>query len=300
MSLAKALYAALGMAVLVGLSASAPVFARAEPEEVRKVATDHITSFDGHPLHYLEAGTPGKPLVVMVHGTPGSWRAFATFLGDETLRAQTHMIALDRPGFGASSAVGPTTAFADQARAIRQLFMHNQAGAPAILVGHSLGGSIAYRVASDYPNEVGGVLSISSALDPTLIAPRWYNHAANLRPIRWLLPQALRTSNAEMMPLEDELAVIAPRLGRLTMPITVIQGGRDGLVDARHVAFMERSLAGTTVRALRFADAGHFIIWQRPEVVVAEILALAARMEPIPSNIVQTVGQSDIVEQTHD
>ena len=284
--------------VLASVAACAPAFSRADPEEVRKLATDHAIQFEGHPLHFLESGTPGKPLVVLIHGTPGSWEAFSGFLTDETLRAHTHMIALDRPGFGGSDAVGPMPAFKDQARAVQALFARGQANTRVVLVGHSLGGSIAYRVAGDFPSEVGGVLAISSALDPSLIKPRWYNHAANLWLVRWLLPQALKTSNAEMMPLQSELAAIVPQLGGLTMPVTVIQGGQDGLVDERHVDFVEHTLAHAPVRALRYPDDGHFIIWEQPQLIVAEILRLVDTMEPITSGIVQGVGQSDIVEQT--
>ena len=291
--------AALALSLLVMSTAGcAPAFSRAEPEEVYKVAASNTTTFDGHPLHFLEAGTPGKPLVVFVHGTPGSWEGFSSFLQDPRLLEATHMIALDRPGFGASADTGATTAFRDQARAVRLLFTRGATDTKAMVVGHSLGGSIAYRVATDYPNEVGGILAISSALDPTLIAPGWYNHAANLRLVRWLLPKALVTSNAEMMPLKDELADMTSRLRTLHMPVTVIQGAKDGLVDDRHVDFVEQRLVNAEVRALRFPDDGHFIIWEQPDLIVDEIFALMQAMEPIRPGIVQGVGQSDIAEQT--
>ena len=54
----------------------------------------------GKSLHYVAVGDTGKPVVVFVHGSPGTWDNFLYFLTDTTLLNTYRMIAVDRPGFG--------------------------------------------------------------------------------------------------------------------------------------------------------------------------------------------------------
>ena len=103
-----------------------PPYSQSPPQEVDEFTHEGLAVINGHMLHYIEAGTPGKPLVVFVHGTPGSWHAFRVFLLDPQLTADTHMIAVDRLGFGGSAATGPQPLFQSQALAISKVFEKNQ------------------------------------------------------------------------------------------------------------------------------------------------------------------------------
>src|SRR3546814_14744460 len=54
-------------------------------------------------LAYVSVGEPGRPVVVFVHGTPGSWSDFVHFLAEPALLDQAWLVSLDRPGWGGSS-----------------------------------------------------------------------------------------------------------------------------------------------------------------------------------------------------
>ena len=264
--------------ILGALHGCAPAFSRADPELVSRYATPQTIHFAGHPLHFLEGGTPGKPLILFVHGTPGSWDAFAGYLQDPQLRREAHLISMDRPGFGASSSSGPNASFRYQAAAAGLLLERNQSQHQALIVGHSLGGSIAYRIAVDHPTRVGGILAISSALDPEVIAPRWYNHVGNWWIFNWLLPEPLANANVEMMPLRQELEAFQPSLTDLDIPITIVQGGKDALVSMSHTDFAESALPKADLNVKRFVDDGHFIVWEQPTMIRTEILSLLEKL----------------------
>ncbi len=236
--------------------------------------TSRRLGFEDRSLHYMEGGVRGQPLVVFVHGTPGSWTAFRHLLTAPRLTEATHMVAVDRIGFGQSQGSGPEPSFARQAAAISQVFDLNNSPFRVILVGHSLGGSIGLRVAIDHADAVGGLLVISSAVDPELGKPRWYNKLAHFRLVNWLLPGDLRAANVEMMPLADELSKVANRLPELKLPITVVQGGKDKLVHPASADFLASRVTSPSPRILRFPDAGHFLIWNDPQMIVDEIIRL--------------------------
>ena len=260
----------------------APTFSPDVPADISQVGTWHQASLQTssglREVHFVEAGTPGKPLVVFIHGTPGSWRGFLSYLASPTLQSQTHMLALDRPGFGRSQVAGPLPNFADQAKAVGILLERNQSGKPALVVGHSLGGSIGYRVAIDFPNEVGALLALSSAVDPSLSKPRWYNHIARIPGIHFLVPKDLATANKEMMPLVDHLKEMRSALAHLSVPITIVQGGKDPLVDTGNVTFAQQLMTKADLKVVDYPEHGHFIVWEEPQDIIQEVLALVAKL----------------------
>ena len=54
-------------------------------------------------IHYAQTGDTEKPLVLFVHGSPGSLSAFIDFLSDTALTGHALVITTDRPGFGHSN-----------------------------------------------------------------------------------------------------------------------------------------------------------------------------------------------------
>src|SRR6478752_1833472 len=66
-------------------------------------ATQHQYKTGFRTIHYIKAGDESKPLVLFVHGSPGSLSAFIHFLADSTLLPHALLISTDRPGFGYSN-----------------------------------------------------------------------------------------------------------------------------------------------------------------------------------------------------
>ncbi|MEM7691231.1 MAG: alpha/beta hydrolase [Pseudomonadota bacterium] len=225
-------------------------------------------------LHYVESGSVKDPLVLFVHGTPGSWKAFARYLDDPRLKNRAHLISVDRPGFGLSAASGAVTSFEEQANYIAQLFVLNESSTPAIIVGHSLGGSLVYRLALDYPEKVRALVSISAPFDPAISGPRWYNQLARIPGARAVIGEAMAHANDEMMPLAAQLKEVNEQAERLDIPITLVHGAKDDLVKIENAESASTVLTNAEVRTLSYANDGHFIVWERHDEMVNEIVKL--------------------------
>lgn len=221
--------------------------------------------------------TAARPQTVLfVHGTPGTWEAFRGYLSDPELAARARLIAVDRPGFGRSGRGRAVPSLESQSAALAAV-LEAAGSPPAVVVGHSLGGPIAARLAVDRPELVAGLVLVAPSIDPALERWRWFNVAASWRVIQWLLPVDWVTSNRELAPLAGELERLRPLWSRIQAPVVVVQGGRDELVPAANADFAERVLAGARLEVRRYPEDGHFILWQRPETVREPILDLLDR-----------------------
>ncbi|HUY46103.1 MAG TPA: alpha/beta hydrolase [Streptosporangiaceae bacterium] len=115
-------------------------------------------NLDG-PVHYVDYGGPDSgPLLVLVHGLGGSlvsWAAIAP-----ALARTTRVLAIDLAGFGRTRGSGLSASLPAN-RDLLQRFLTQVAGRPAVLVGHSMGGTIAVMQASENPETVSGLVLIS-------------------------------------------------------------------------------------------------------------------------------------------
>lgn len=231
--------------------------------------TSGTVPFDGRQVHYVATGDPGKPMVLFVHGTPGSWEAFRSYILQSPLGHRAFLVAVDRPGFGLSTDGDWLPTLKDQARAISHLMAISESEHKPVIVGHSLGGTIAYQAAVDFPEAMSAIVVVSSSLDPGVGKARWYNHLSNLKLFSWMMPADLRRANQEIMPLERDLEALVARLDRVNAQTVVIHGSEDKLVNFANLQFAGEQMPDA--RLVPVADAGHFLLWEQPGIVVREI-----------------------------
>jgi len=127
----------------------------------------------GGPVHYSDMGGPADgPLLIGVHGLGGShlnWSAVGPLLS-----SHSRVLALDLVGHGLTP-TGSRTADIEGHRRLLSGFLRALGGAPAILIGNSMGGLVAALQAATEPDSVAGLILIDPAL-PTfgigLVHPR--------------------------------------------------------------------------------------------------------------------------------
>jgi pimeloyl-ACP methyl ester carboxylesterase len=114
-------------------------------------------------LAYVSAGS-GAP-VILIHGTLTTLEDMMWPLGD-ALAPHHQVFAFDRPGVGRSA--GPRWADAGIRRQARTLLEAIEALGlrRPILVGHSLGGSVALAMAAQAPDQIRGVVALAPLVLP--------------------------------------------------------------------------------------------------------------------------------------
>jgi pimeloyl-ACP methyl ester carboxylesterase len=237
---------------------------------------------DGRTIRYLHVGDEELPLVIFVHGSPGSLDAFIGFMSDSSLLKSAQLISVDRPGFGYSNFGLAEPSLQRQAAMLKPLLDLRPKGRQVILVGHSMGGPVIARMAMDYPELVDGLVFVAASVDPQLEPDETWFRAPLATPfLRWILPRSMRASNDEIYHLKPELQEMLPLWQRITAPVTVIQGDKDSLVPAANADFAKKMLThASSVRMIRPSAVDHFIPWSNPELIHNGILQLLNPQTP--------------------
>ncbi|MFT4521388.1 MAG: pimeloyl-ACP methyl ester carboxylesterase [Bacteroidia bacterium] len=215
-----------------------------------------------------------KPIVIFVHGSPGSSNNFNNNLRDSALRSHFEMISVDRLGFGHSEFGHSEPSLFKQAAAVNEvvkLFPNRR----FIVVGHSYGGPVAAKMAMDYPENIYGLVLAAGSIDPSLEPKDKWRKPANSKLVRWMLPRSLVASNQEILPLKEELTLMLPQWEKLTQPVTVIQGLEDELVLPENADFAQRVITNSIkLRIYKVPNQNHFIPFQHHQLITDALIEL--------------------------
>jgi len=227
-------------------------------------------------INYLKVGDENLPLVIFVHGSPGSLSAFIDFMADTALLKRAQLITVDRPGFGASNFGYAEPSLEKQAAYLKPILEENKNHRPIILVGHSLGGPIIARMAMDYAELVDGLVIVAGSIDPELEPNETWFRAPLATPfLKWILPRSFRASNDELYKLKPELIKMLPLWNTISCRVIVIQGKKDSLVPAENADFAKKMLShASSLEFMIKEDMNHFVPWSNPGLIRSAILKL--------------------------
>lgn len=247
---------------------------RMTPKETQKFFTGSKVAFESkkiaiqkHTLHYIQTGNPQNPTLFFVHGSPGSWDAFKKYVTDSLLLSKYRMIAVDRPGFGYSD-FGDAQNLEMQTQLLQQLVLQTDNGKPITLIGHSLGGPIIVKMATEQPQKFAHLVVLAGAVDPEAETPEIWRSIIMKKPIRYLIPGAMRQSNDELWWLKGDLTDMKPQLKNITSKVTIIHGTKDPLVPYSNVDFMKSAFVNAKmIDVIPIENANHFIPWEHFDLI---------------------------------
>ena len=243
-------------------------------------------------------GGEGPPLL-LVHGFGGAAWNFSELA---PLLPGRRLIIPDLPGHGGSSPL-PAPSLAGFADVLAELL-----GEPADVLGHSLGGVVALRLAERHPSLVRSLvlaaaagissstrfaeitIALTGIIQPGRIAGRRVGLVARSRRLRRFVFEGFEVANADLLTeravhgflrgptmhtdaLGAGLALVSddPRrdLDRVRCPVLILWGARDKQVPLDDGFEYARRL-GAPLRVI--ADCGHLLIGERPDVCARAVL----------------------------
>lgn len=297
------------------LAATAVLVARsARASERANPPAGRFVTVNGVKLHYLERGA--GPPVVLLHGNALSAADWAVSGVLDRLAADHRVIAFDRPGFGYSQRPKNIAWTPEkQAKLIHGALAQIGVTRP-VVVAHSWGTLVALALALDHPEDVERLVLLSGYYFPSarvdgalqapsltpllgdilrytilpvagrLTAPLTKHQLFSPAPVperfaqfpfsMSLRPSQLRAAAEEGVLMVPAAAELQKRYGELDMPIAIIAGSGDRVVDpstqSNRLAQMVRKEDAQLVEG-----AGHMVHYFAPDRVTAAV----RREEPL-------------------
>lgn len=250
-------------------------------------------------LHGECFGDQEKPAVVVLHGMLGSgrnWTTMAKRLGD-----QFAVWSVDLRNHGASPhavEMSYSVMAADLAA-----FLDRVGLGPAILIGHSMGGKVAMRLAVEQPQRLRGLVVVD--ISPKAYAPRWEREFTVLRALElntlrsraeaekrleadipdWAFRKFLTTNLVRDTETQrfrwtvnlETLQAALPRLfekgipddARYEGPVLFLRGGRSRFIDPNDLDLIRSHFPRACLESV--GEAGHNVHFDTPD-AFAEVL----------------------------
>jgi non-heme chloroperoxidase len=255
----------------------------------------HVTLPTGVRMNYVERGDPRGTPVVLLHGYTDSRRSYDRIL--PLLPASMHVFAVTHRGHGDSgkpdAGYTPSHFAADLAA-----FLDTMRIESAVIVGHSMGSTVAQRFAIDYPSRTRAlglegaflpsphnaaireffqtVNTFTDPVDPKVV--REFQQSTLARPVP---PEFFETMVSESLKvpahvwkaaLEPYLTVdFSSRLREVGVPTLLIWGDRDEFTGRADQDALNRAIAGS--RLTIYGGTGHCPHWEEPERFAADLIA---------------------------
>lgn len=215
-----------------------------------------------------------KPLILFVHGAPGSSQDNLGFLENEELLKVFSMISVDRPGYGYSNFGHSMKSIEEQCRIIGKLLEDIDQERSVTLVGHSFGGPVVAGMASMFPEKVDNILMLAPALDPREEKFIGLARFSKIPPIRWLTPIAWKVAADEKTSHVDELWKMEPNWPDVRCKVVHMHGTKDSLVPYSNINITREKMTNARVEIISLEGADHFLPWSHAEQIREVLLSL--------------------------
>lgn len=212
-------------------------------------------------LHVRDSGPRGAPALILIHGFGASlhtWEPWA-----KALEGDHRVIRFDLPGSGLSPP-DPSHDYTDARSIVLLSALMDQLGvARAGIVGHSIGGRIAWKFAAASPDRVDKLVLISpdGFASPGFEYGRAPHVPAVLKLMRYALPKTLLRMN--LVPAYADPSRLDDRTVTRYHDLALAPGARDALLER-----MQQTVLEDPLPILRRIRAPTLLLWGEQDAMI--------------------------------
>lgn len=244
-------------------------------------------------LEYVEQGDPNGTPVIFLHGITDSWHSYDRVL--PYLPSSIHAFAISMRGHGNSdrpwSGYSPEDFAADIAAFMKKLKIKS-----AVIVGHSMGATIARHFVTTYPGKSQGLVLIGSfasfpnnpgvmefnklvsdltdPVDPAFAKEFQVSTLAQAIPPAYLdtvVNESLKLPARVWKSALDGMMKDTKALKVLKTPGLIIYGAKDSFVPRADQDVLNAMISKS--KLIIYQQAGHAVHWEEPERFVKDLLS---------------------------
>ena len=246
-----------------------------ENRGVRAEVLDQELAYQGRVIRVSESDSI-SPLLVFIHGAPGSGMAFGRYLLDPELRQRFEMISVDRPGYSPDDNFG-SYRFNTQVKFLNSVIEYfSKPDQEVFLISHSYGGPIGI-LSAEINSKIKGHIMLSSVMEAKSEPVFFVSPLPLIWPFTFISSPAMRFSAVEKLHHQRQLINhLTNRFAtkRHQTRTWLVHGIQDWLAPMDNVQYGKSIVDPEMYHEIILEDASHFIPWTRYDRIKALILEL--------------------------
>ena len=289
----------LSMGLLYGLWA--PDLALSELKLRYGFDAQQVVQVDGLNIHYKDTGPKDAPVVLLLHGFGSSLQTWDVWAAQ--LETQYRVIRLDLPGFGLTGP-SPLHDYSEAGDLATLTHFVDKLGVASFsIIGHSMGGKMAWGLAAADPDRVKALVLMAPDGFPEVkdIGSKPYAMPSIMGVIKFSLPKFLVRKSIEPAffdanALSDSLvdryydmlrapgvraAILeranqtiytdpVPRLKKITAPTLLVWGEQDQMIPSSNAQSYANVLS--TSKTVLLPKLGHLAQEEQPQIALAHVV----------------------------
>ena len=273
--------------------------------------SQHVVQVDGLNIHYKDTGPKDAPVVLLLHGFGSSLQTWDVWASK--LEPHYRVIRLDLPGFGLTGP-SPLHDYSEAGDLATLMHFVDKLGVASFsVIGHSMGGKMAWGLAAAAPDRVKALVLMAPDGFPEAkdIGTKPYAMPSIMGVIKFSLPKFLVRKSIEpaffdVNALSDSLvdryydmlrapgvraAILersnqtiysdpVPRLKKIKAPTLLIWGEQDQMIPSSNAQSYAHVLSDS--QTVLLPKLGHLVQEEQPEIALAHVAAfLNSTLKPL-------------------
>jgi len=301
MSLSAILLISTVLLALAAYGLWAPDLGFAELQKRYSSTSNNVVNVDGMRIHYKDTGPQDAPVLLLLHGFGSSLQTWDVWAG--SLEQKYRVIRLDLPGFGLTGP-SPTNDYSElnDVNTLTQ-FVDKLGVSELSVIGHSMGGKIAWTFAAAHPDRVKALVLMApdGFPQPEAIGTKPYAMPAIMGVMKFSLPsyavrKSIEPAFADASALDDKMvsryhdmlrapgvraAILergnqtiytdpVPRLRKIKAPTLLLWGEEDKMIPSSNATSYAGVLAQS--KTVFIPKLGHLLHEEQANIGLAQLV----------------------------
>ena len=301
MSLSAVLLTSTLLLALAAYALWAPDLAFAELQKRYSSTSNNVVNVDGMRIHYKDTGPQDAPVLLFLHGFGSSLQTWDVWAG--ALERKYRVIRLDLPGFGLTGP-SPSNDYSElnDVNTLTQ-FVDKLGVSDLSVIGHSMGGKIAWTFAAAHPDRVKALVLMApdGFPQPEAIGTKPYAMPAIMGLMKFCLPRyfvrkSIEPAFADTNALDDKMvsryhdmlrapgvraAILergnqtiytdpVPRLKKIKAPTLLLWGEEDKMIPSSNATSYAGVLAQS--KTVFIPKLGHLLHEEQADIGLAQLV----------------------------
>ena len=208
-----------------------------------------------------------SPILVFIHGSPGSALDFKKYFLDIEINQKYNIISYDRVGYSDVATGKVLSSINDEVEVLHEV-LKNINLKQVILVGYSYGGTIVLASTKNYKKKIILAGAVKGDLEPVFWALNLYEWKLT----RPLVPKVFQAAAQEKIKHITELSEFENIWNVSESSVLTIHGKKDRIVPYENSLFLKEKMDKNKFTLLPIEKGNHSLVWTNFELIKGEIL----------------------------